>query len=153
MQTQIDKRVKLLKLHYQHAYSALLSLTGGGSWTNTLRELKDADVCMLRKNLLDVVELPGGGDAGEGAASVQDLGRPSCGSELISSKQQGKHSQLQSKGKRNPNLTVSWIWHAVPSAVDENDPALQEALRVEWAKAKVHAAQWHEEVEHVEEEM
>ncbi|TFY79269.1 hypothetical protein EWM64_g4743 [Hericium alpestre] len=41
----------------------------------------------------------------------------------------------------------------LPEDGEETDPDLQEALRVEWAKSKVCAARWHEEVQHVEEEM
>jgi hypothetical protein len=67
--------------------------------------------------------------------------------------------------------TLSWIWFTVSD--DENSPDMHEgeqtitslgelvtdkalvnpALRVEWAKSKVRASRWHEEVMLLEEEM
>ncbi|TDL16254.1 hypothetical protein BD410DRAFT_731572 [Rickenella mellea] len=58
----------------------------------------------------------------------------------------------ESEGKR----THSWIWLAdgvTRSANPEDDPSLQECVRVEWAKVRARALRYAEEVDLVQEEM
>ncbi|KAJ8579221.1 hypothetical protein M405DRAFT_939239 [Rhizopogon salebrosus TDB-379] len=47
---------------------------------------------------------------------------------------------------------LSWIWTTRPVALND-DPGVQEGLRMEWCKARARAMRWSEEVELLEEEM
>ncbi|KAJ7249573.1 hypothetical protein C8J57DRAFT_1079532, partial [Mycena rebaudengoi] len=50
--------------------------------------------------------------------------------------------------------TISWIWLADGSSADaDRNPAMNEALRIEWAKAHTRSLRWLEEVDLLEEEM
>ncbi|KAG2092144.1 uncharacterized protein F5147DRAFT_657762 [Suillus discolor] len=50
-------------------------------------------------------------------------------------------------------MQVSWIWTSVGILGDDNDVGLNDALHVEWVKARAHALRWNEEVLLLKEEM
>ncbi|EIM90992.1 uncharacterized protein STEHIDRAFT_44851, partial [Stereum hirsutum FP-91666 SS1] len=50
-------------------------------------------------------------------------------------------------------IKMSWIWTTVSIQEDGSDPGFNDALRIEWAKAKARASRWTEEVQLVFEEM
>ncbi|KAF9458821.1 hypothetical protein BDZ94DRAFT_1172825 [Collybia nuda] len=55
-----------------------------------------------------------------------------------------------SEGRRKP----SWIWMTYGVIPDDgDDPALNEALRIEWCRARARAKRWDEEVQLLQEEM
>ncbi|EMD37240.1 hypothetical protein CERSUDRAFT_29195, partial [Gelatoporia subvermispora B] len=51
--------------------------------------------------------------------------------------------------------TISWIWKTpgISPDGDDSDPALHEALRIEWCKSRARADRWSEECELLQEEM
>ncbi|KAJ7233660.1 hypothetical protein C8J57DRAFT_1576180 [Mycena rebaudengoi] len=61
-----------------------------------------------------------------------------------------KKARLEAKTE----CAVSWIWIAEAQVVKEGDsPEINEALRIEWAKARACCMRWREEVDLLEEEM
>ncbi|KAJ7156814.1 hypothetical protein C8R43DRAFT_1125395 [Mycena crocata] len=56
--------------------------------------------------------------------------------------------------KRTAPATVSWIWIVQAQQVKAGEPAaMNEALRIEWAKARARSLRWGEEIDLLEEEM
>ncbi|KAJ7120591.1 hypothetical protein C8R43DRAFT_1136756 [Mycena crocata] len=56
--------------------------------------------------------------------------------------------------KRTAPPTVSWIWMVQAQTVKPGEPAaMNEALRIEWAKARARSLRWTEEIDLLEEEM
>ncbi|KAG6819829.1 hypothetical protein H0H93_008178 [Arthromyces matolae] len=58
------------------------------------------------------------------------------------------------EGDSESRRTISWIWLEFPSAVEQaEDPRLNDALRIEWCRARARRMRWAEEVELLQEEM
>ncbi|KAF8065132.1 hypothetical protein FPV67DRAFT_1419442 [Lyophyllum atratum] len=57
-------------------------------------------------------------------------------------------------GETEGSKTTSWIWSAPGVvAVNDEDPQLNDGLRIEWCRARARAMRWAEEVELLQEEM
>ncbi|KAG6819407.1 hypothetical protein H0H93_012104, partial [Arthromyces matolae] len=58
------------------------------------------------------------------------------------------------EGDSESRRTISWIWLQFPSAAQQaEDPRLNDALKVEWSRARARSMRWTEEVELLQEEM
>lgn len=57
----------------------------------------------------------------------------------------------QAEGVSEGRCTMSWIWRT--TGVGDSSAGMQEALRLEWCKARARAHRWHEECLLLEEEM
>ncbi|TCD59912.1 hypothetical protein EIP91_011195 [Steccherinum ochraceum] len=107
---------------YRNAYSALLSLRGPGTWQTTLCELKDDDIRPL-------------------AEDDKDTAR----------------KKKKWKGPAEGRRLLSWIWYSgnnsdSASIADELDSAKDDAVRIEWLKARARKKWWAEELQLLEEE-
>ncbi|KAE9390037.1 hypothetical protein BT96DRAFT_959877 [Gymnopus androsaceus JB14] len=116
------------KLSYWHPQSAILSLKGHGEWEKELKVLEDDDVWGLSEQALSQEE------------RAQEEARRERG--FIDEVAQGNTTQLPSMGESH--RTFSWIWYN--QAVSSSDASFEDAVRVEYAKAKARADRWEEEV-------
>ncbi|KAJ7739347.1 hypothetical protein B0H16DRAFT_1465303 [Mycena metata] len=127
----LDVRVQRMAAQYRVARRALEALgpaLGRTEWEQTLRPLHEKDV------------------RGMPRATFGDPERQRGGSKRGSKQPRRK----KKKGTGDP-VEMSWIWVV---QVDAGNPAaVNEALRIEWAKARARALRWTEEVDLLEEEM
>ncbi|KAJ6454053.1 hypothetical protein C8R47DRAFT_997428 [Mycena vitilis] len=135
---QINVRIHIAKIQYLYARAALLVLRGHGDWEDELRVLRDADVRALNERALEAEEAAR-------ADQLDDLARVICtpaGIVVAEGIAAGEGSH-----------TLSWIWYTTGAAVDDDDPKLHEALRVEWCKAYARSLRFTEEIRLLRAEM
>ncbi|KAF9072844.1 hypothetical protein BDP27DRAFT_1216848, partial [Rhodocollybia butyracea] len=128
----IDLNINSNKIRYRFARNALFRLWGHGDWEKQLQILKDGDVRGLNERALNAEEI----------AQEEYL------------RERGLLNELQTAGIASPGVavvmgdtgkrTLSWIWY--DALVDSDDPEFQDALRVEWCKARARSLRWKEEV-------
>ncbi|KAF7968555.1 hypothetical protein HWV62_30143 [Athelia sp. TMB] len=126
---RVDRNVKATSAQYRAARTALLSLsarTGDSGWQDSLQELTEADIRAFT-------------DDADGET-------------------QAERKKREKKNKGKPELgeghrRISWIWMIVGVAANGENQGLQEALRIEWCKARARAMCWSEEVLLLREEM
>ncbi|KAJ6595379.1 hypothetical protein B0H10DRAFT_2232872 [Mycena sp. CBHHK59/15] len=69
-------------------------------------------------------------------------------------RQKGQKKKSPKWKKRSKDRELSWIWLVQGKQPEHGAaPAINEALRIEWAKARVRSLRWSEEVDLLEEEM
>jgi hypothetical protein len=139
LQGFVDK-LTCCKLRYRAAYSALLTLDPGGSWSTYLLELKDEDIRGPGKDEEEEVEFR--------------VRQQIAGNDVpTSANMKGKRRRKQEEHLK------SWIWiTAIPSqrqlpTEDMSDSDLNDQVRAEWAKTHARAERWAEEVDLLVEEM
>ncbi|KAJ7876466.1 hypothetical protein B0H14DRAFT_2568181 [Mycena olivaceomarginata] len=135
---QINIKIHLGKIHYRYARAALLVLRGHGVWEEALRVLKDEDVRALNERAITAEEAATGEQLDNLARA---LGTP-AGITVAEGLAAGEGSH-----------TLSWIWYTVGATMDEDDPKLHEALRVEWCRAYARSHRFEEEIRLLREEM
>ncbi|KAJ7250007.1 hypothetical protein C8J57DRAFT_1521603, partial [Mycena rebaudengoi] len=136
----INDAIRRFASAYRIARAALVVLGAAlkrHDWEWTLKELKEEDVRSLpRATFADP-------DRQKGAKSSKQV---MAGTR----RRRTKKARLEAKTER----AVSWIWIAEAQVVKEGDsPEMNEALRIEWAKARARCMRWREEVDLLEEEM
>ncbi|GBE81977.1 hypothetical protein SCP_0403530 [Sparassis crispa] len=135
-QHHVDLSVHAAAAQYRHARQALVNLRGPGVWENTLQELHDGDIRSPNERALSNQE----------REEIEWLAENYVGSSTGAAVQGIVHT---GEGRR----VLSWIWNRVNVMEDENSLGMEEALRIEWAKAKASADRWWEEVILLDEEM
>ncbi|KAJ7199337.1 hypothetical protein C8J57DRAFT_1155937 [Mycena rebaudengoi] len=136
----INDNIRRLASAYRVAWAALVILGAAlkrNDWEWTLKELREEDVRGLpRATFADPDRQKGGKNSKQVRAGKE--------------RRRTKKARLEAKAER----AVSWIWVAEAQVVKEGDsPAMNEALRIEWAKARARCMRWREEVDLLEEEM
>ncbi|KAF7977625.1 hypothetical protein HWV62_3024 [Athelia sp. TMB] len=127
---RVKQKVDACATQYKRARAALLSLaarTGDHTWSTSLQELKDADVRAFT-------------DDTDGETQAERLKRE---------KSEKKKGKVLGEGFKK----LSWIWMVTGVGADGDDQGLQEALRIQWCKARARAMRWSEEVLLLREEM
>ncbi|KAJ7279177.1 hypothetical protein C8J57DRAFT_1713062 [Mycena rebaudengoi] len=135
----INDNLRRLASGYRAARAALVVLGAAlkrNDWEWTLKELREEDVRGLpRATFADP-------DRQRGAKNAKKV--------KAGKKRRTKKARLEAKAAR----AVSWIWIAEVQVVKEGEsPEMNEALRIEWAKARARCMRWREEVDLLEEEM
>ncbi|KAJ7017626.1 hypothetical protein C8F04DRAFT_1279060 [Mycena alexandri] len=125
----VNDRIRRCAAQYRAARTALVTLgpaLGEDAWEQSLRVLAKDDI------------------RGRPRATFGDPERQVA-------TRMSKKQRRKKKAKERP---MSWIWVVQgKAAVAGEDPALNEALRIEWARARARAHRWTEEVDLLEEEM
>ncbi|KAG2126046.1 hypothetical protein DEU56DRAFT_916197 [Suillus clintonianus] len=132
--SRLDGKIKMLAGKYRTAHECLIALRGRGSWEGELRPLNAHDV----------------------QGPSEDVGSLENPSDIIGSngcKQTKKQLAAASRRLGQGFMQVSWIWTSVGMLGDDDNAGLNDALRVEWAKACARALRWNEEVLLLKEEM
>ncbi|KAJ7169278.1 hypothetical protein C8R43DRAFT_1085538 [Mycena crocata] len=129
-----NDRVRRMTAQYRAARLALVVLgpvVGKDEWERALKPLLDGDV------------------RGMPRATFGDPERQKA------TRHRNRHRAKKRKvTKKGPPPTLSWIWLAQAQGVKPGEPAaMNEALRIEWAKARARSLRWSEEVDLLEEEM
>ncbi|THU86101.1 hypothetical protein K435DRAFT_868604 [Dendrothele bispora CBS 962.96] len=137
---QIDIHIHSKKIRYCLACAALLRLRGHGEWEQKLQELRDEDVWGINERALNKEERA---EWEEGRKRNEAFNNSEKGY-LV---EEGIASRVRGEGKR----TLSWIWYDL--TVSENDPEFQDALQIEWCKARARRLRWREEVMLLSEEL
>ncbi|KAJ6608385.1 hypothetical protein B0H10DRAFT_2068058 [Mycena sp. CBHHK59/15] len=126
----VDDRIRRAATQYRAARGALVSLgkvLDEHGWKVTLKELKDDDIrARPRSSFADPERQRG--VRGRGAKRVR-------------------------LGKKRVVRPLSWIWVSQTKAQDGVAQEMNEALRIEWARAHARRWRWSEEVDLLEEEM
>ncbi|KAJ7439025.1 hypothetical protein B0H11DRAFT_2254147 [Mycena galericulata] len=127
-----NDRVRRMAAQYRAARGALVVLgrvLENDEWEKTLRPLADTDLRgMPRATFAD---------------PERQKGAP-----------KGKKRRMQKRKGPKPPTEVSWIWIAqAEGAKPGESAAMNEALRIEWAKARARFLCWREEIDLLEEEM
>ncbi|KAJ7467369.1 hypothetical protein B0H11DRAFT_1732757 [Mycena galericulata] len=127
-----NDRVRRMAAQYRVARGALVVLgrvLENDEWEKTLRPLADTDLRgMPRATFAD---------------PERQKGAP-----------KGKKRRMQKRKGPKPPTEVSWIWIAqAEGAKPGESAAMNEALRIEWAKARARFLRWREEIDLLEEEM
>ncbi|KAJ7093352.1 hypothetical protein B0H15DRAFT_947488 [Mycena belliarum] len=129
----LNNHIKRAAAQYRAGRCALVSLgkvLGRSEWERSLLDLKEDDIRGLPR------------------ATFGDPER-----------QKGKKKKQRSRSKRarrmaKPAREISWIWISRGQGYEPGDSqAMDEAVRIEWAKARARACRWREEVDLLEEEM
>ncbi|KIM71813.1 hypothetical protein PILCRDRAFT_24708, partial [Piloderma croceum F 1598] len=136
-QQRIDDKVCMAALQYCRARDALLKLRGKGLWEDSLKVLEQSDVRALNERELTAQEKEDVRMGWLWRAEEVHLERVLA---TVAAVGEGQHRP-------------SWIWFTGSVHEDADDPLTRAALRVEWAKAKVRADRWEEEVVLLDEEM
>ncbi|KAF4586545.1 hypothetical protein EYR38_010824 [Pleurotus pulmonarius] len=155
LQNQIEVRIKAIRILYNIAREALLSLRGRGDWESTLRPLLPEDIRGINERTLNAEEQEEyrrtRALAGMSPEAIQSelngLGATS-GQENIPTVAFGRSLAL-GEGRR----TLSWIWYTVTDEELSGAGEVHACLRFEWVKARARAERWREEVLLLEEEM
>ncbi|KAG1846964.1 hypothetical protein C8R48DRAFT_750553 [Suillus tomentosus] len=132
--SHLDDKVKMIAEKYCTAHKCLIALQGPGAWENELRPL----------------------DAHNVWGPSEDVGSIENTSDIIGvngHKRTRKQLAAANRRLRQGFVQVSWIWTSVGVLEDNNDINLNDALCVEWVKARAHALRWNEEVLLLKEEM
>ncbi|KAJ7616548.1 hypothetical protein FB45DRAFT_1034871 [Roridomyces roridus] len=128
----VDELIRRSATRYRAARRALVSLgksLGEHGWEVTLQELKEEHVRAMP------------------ISTLGDSIRQSGGSVLKGSRRE------QKERKKRKTLPTSWIWLVQKRTVAGEKQAMNEALRIEWAKTRTRSMCWREEVDLLEEEM
>ncbi|KAF8168597.1 hypothetical protein K438DRAFT_1616101, partial [Mycena galopus ATCC 62051] len=134
---QINIKIHHAKVHYRYSRAALLALRGHGAWEVELKVLDDDDVRALNEQALTAEEKAQNAHWAElGGAFIEG------GAALTAGLAAGEGSH-----------TLSWIWYTVGKEVEQDDPKLHDALRLEWCKAYARSRRYSEEVRLLREEM
>ncbi|KAJ7780810.1 hypothetical protein DFH07DRAFT_950031 [Mycena maculata] len=126
---QVGERVEAAAEKYRVGRKALVALEGDTAAAK-FRELRPEDV------QLD-------GDAGESDAAAR------AKLAMVSS---GRGARAPRNAPGTSRRMMSWIWTA-PGALDDEEQALHESVRVEWTRALARKMRWEEEVKTLREEM
>ncbi|KAJ7257694.1 hypothetical protein C8J57DRAFT_1436922 [Mycena rebaudengoi] len=136
----INDKIRRLAKVYRVARATLEVLGAAlkrNEWAWTLKELKEEDVRGLPRATFADPDRQKGGKNSKKVRAAKKRSRT-------------KRARLAAKVER----VVSWIWIAEAQVVrDGESPAMNEALRIEWAKARARCMRWREEVDLLEEEM
>ncbi|KAI0703791.1 hypothetical protein BC835DRAFT_1230192, partial [Cytidiella melzeri] len=117
-------KVKASASKYRRAREAKLALAGPGDWENKWRVLRDTDVRTMK------------GDIVEDSAVLAGAGIPSSA------------PSADSEGRRK----TSWIWLSADVTDEGNPSGMNNALRVEFLKARARCHRFTEEICHIREE-
>ncbi|KAJ7108379.1 hypothetical protein C8R43DRAFT_1091876 [Mycena crocata] len=130
----LEDRIRRAAAQYRAARMALVSLGKAldeRGWELTLKELKDEDIRARPRATFSDPERQRGVRGSAAAIKRQKLRR-----------------------KKRTVRPLSWIWISQTTAQKAGEPqAMNEALRIEWAKARARRLRWCEEVDLLEEEM
>ncbi|KAJ7148083.1 hypothetical protein C8R43DRAFT_1129237 [Mycena crocata] len=130
----LEDRIRRAAAQYRTARLALLLLgkaLGEHDWERTLKELKDEDIRARPRSTFSDPERQRGVRGSSAAIKRRKIGR-----------------------KKRVVRPLSWIWISQTKAQKDGEPqAMNEALRIEWAKARARRLRWCEEVDLLEEEM
>ncbi|KAG2097506.1 uncharacterized protein F5147DRAFT_656316 [Suillus discolor] len=121
---------------YRAAKKALWKLRGDGDWMHELRELKP-----------DNIRGPGESTSGEIEEENDEV--RAAGSRHRSK----KAKEAARRGLGEGYKTISWIWTVSGVTNGDDDLTLNNALRMEWLKARAQVKRWGEEVLLLKEEM
>ncbi|KAJ7662673.1 hypothetical protein DFH06DRAFT_1325031 [Mycena polygramma] len=126
-----DERIRRMTSQYRDARVALVRLgrvLEKSEWERTLQPLLDEDVRGMPR---------------------ATFGDPDRQKATAPRRRKTKKARVE-----KPPTTVSWIWIAQAQQLKPGETAaMNEALRIEWAKARARAHRWREEVDLLEEEM
>ncbi|KAH7917395.1 hypothetical protein BV22DRAFT_1026398 [Leucogyrophana mollusca] len=130
----MDDHIAAAATKYNRACEVLVALKGHGSWENELRPLGRNDIS------------PPNGD---------DITIERLNDEIGADGHKKSRRQLEEmrRGLGQGRKAVSWIWTTVGVLGDGEDAGLNDALRVEWVKARARALRWSKEVMLLKEEM
>ncbi|KAJ7150169.1 hypothetical protein C8R43DRAFT_1128212 [Mycena crocata] len=130
----LEDRIRRAAAQYRAARVALVSLGRAldeHDWEQTLKELKEEDIRARPRSTFSDPERQRGVRGSAAAIKRQRLMR-----------------------KKRVVRPLSWIWISQTKAQKAGEPqAMNEALRIEWAKTRARRLRWREEVDLLEEEM
>ncbi|KZP31898.1 hypothetical protein FIBSPDRAFT_944525 [Athelia psychrophila] len=116
----------------RNAPATLASRTGAVGWDTQLQELSDEDI----------------------RAFTDDSEKErECKGRKTAQGKKGNAAQKKAQALGEGHKTLSWIWKVVGVQDDGNDEGVQEALHIEWCRARARAMRWSEEVLLLREEM
>ncbi|KAJ7844968.1 hypothetical protein B0H13DRAFT_1647725 [Mycena leptocephala] len=118
-----ESKIRLHSEKYQAAWSALYRLHDGDTKKFTHRMLRKEDIRLMEDS--------------------EELTRKEAARRKQDARRRKKLAQLRREGEI-PNRVVSWIWTGAGS--EGTDAELEEALRIEWAKAYSRTRRWKEQV-------
>ncbi|KAJ7842389.1 hypothetical protein B0H14DRAFT_3692184 [Mycena olivaceomarginata] len=133
----INIAIHIAKLQYRYARAALLVLRGHGDWELELWVLEDDDVRALNERALTAEE------------KAQNKRWAELGGAMI----EGGIDRAAALAAGEGSHTLSWIWYSIHTSADDQDPRLDDALRLEWCKAYARMRRLSEEVHLLCEEM
>ncbi|KZP17621.1 hypothetical protein FIBSPDRAFT_957070 [Athelia psychrophila] len=133
--SRVQTKVDASATKYTRARNALATLasrTGAVGWDMQLQELSDEDI----------------------RAFTDDSEKErECKGRKTAQGKRGNATQKKAQALGEGHKTLSWIWKVVGVRDDGNDEGVQEALRIEWCRARARAMCWSEEVLLLREEM
>ncbi|KAJ7045335.1 hypothetical protein C8F04DRAFT_940271, partial [Mycena alexandri] len=133
-----ESKIRLHSEKYQKAWDAIRLLRGGDAAKVGFRKLRREDIRMME--------------------DPEELSRREAKKKKSEERRRERLRRMRDEGDdggrvRNPTENqreVSWIWTV--AGATGSDAELEEALRIEWAKARVRSRRWKEEVLLLEEE-
>ncbi|KAF8196245.1 hypothetical protein K438DRAFT_1967959 [Mycena galopus ATCC 62051] len=134
---QINDRIHIAKVRYQYSWAALLALQGHGPWEEHLQLLLDDDVCTLNERALTTEK------------KAQNEQWAEIGGAIV----EGGIAWGAGVAQGETTHTLSWIRYIAGVHEADNDPRLEDALRVEWCKALARSSHYNEGVRLLREEM
>ncbi|KIY60775.1 hypothetical protein CYLTODRAFT_483077, partial [Cylindrobasidium torrendii FP15055 ss-10] len=130
MLKKITVDIYLHKIRYRYGRAALLRLRGHGTWEDELQELNEGDVRALNERMLTAEE-----------ESEQE--RVHQAGHFIDIDLTFARNSVSQPGEGTRLL--SWIWRMRPTGANESSD-VQDALKIEYCKARARALRWEEEV-------
>ncbi|KAJ7610369.1 hypothetical protein FB45DRAFT_1037941 [Roridomyces roridus] len=142
-----ENKIRSHSEKFQMAWQARLSLSGGDERAVGWPRLRKADIRCME----DAEALAKKGDKRQRAAAREQQLRREGGlpEEDVEMGSDGDEEGVRASEK---NREVSWIWARTGSSGTDGNAELQEALRIEWAKAWARSRRWKEERRMLEEE-
>ncbi|KIY60910.1 hypothetical protein CYLTODRAFT_495472 [Cylindrobasidium torrendii FP15055 ss-10] len=130
MLKKITVDIYLHKIRYRYGRAALLRLRGHGTWEEELQVLNEGDVRALNERMLTAEE-QSEQERVHQAGHFLDIDLTFARNSVS---QPGEGTRL-----------LSWIWRMRPTGANENSD-VQDALKIEYCKARARALRWEEEV-------
>ncbi|KAJ7198761.1 hypothetical protein GGX14DRAFT_573205 [Mycena pura] len=143
--TRNESKIRLHSEKYQMAWEALRLLAGGDPRTLSWRKLVKEDIRCMQ----DVAELADAAKAQKARTERRERREDELRAQGLLPPLTQEERGARERGGENVR-EVSWIWTA--AGIGGTEAELEEALRIEWAKAFARTRRWNEEVRLVEEE-
>ncbi|KAJ7839295.1 hypothetical protein B0H13DRAFT_2239609 [Mycena leptocephala] len=141
-----ESKIRLQSEKYQMAWKAKVALGGGDEGSVGWRKLRKEDICLME--------------------DAEELTRKAEKQKKATARRMRKEAELRESGEMPPEnededaerrarggenmRQISWIW--TEAGISGTDLELEDALRIEWAKAYARMCRWDEEVQLLQEE-
>jgi len=147
---RVHERARNMAQKYRASHAAKLELAGHGVWEETLRILKDEDVCGYQD--ADRLRIRPGRCGTLEDEAVEVVGNEE---QAMDEDEDGISLRPQERTRRDgtgeTRRTLSWIW--TTQRADSSDDEQDDILRAEWSKSRARATRTWEEVLRLKEEM